>query len=259
MICQAASASSSLRHREEIQFNRLVWTRKRCLRRAYRSFQQRIAGKLTSIPGALVVELGSGIGSLKEVIPECVTTDIFPNEWLDRQENAYALSFADRSVSNLILFDVWHHLEYPGAALQEFSRVLVEGGRVILFEPAMSILGKFVYGFLHNEPLGSREPVHWNAPKDFDPTRARYFAAQSQAARIFQQREITAWTSEWKLLSIEGIVSFAYLLSGGFSRPQLNPDGFLPAIMWLDRLLARFPTLFAARLLIVLERKPSDG
>jgi hypothetical protein len=48
------------------------------------------------------------------VIPECVTTDIFPNPWLDRVENAYALNFADASVGNLILFDVFHHLEFPG-------------------------------------------------------------------------------------------------------------------------------------------------
>jgi SAM-dependent methyltransferase len=106
----------------------------------YRSFQERIRSPLKSVAGTLVVELDSGIEP-QGGIPECVTTDIFPNEWLDRQENAYALSFSNRSVSNLILFDVWHHLEYPGAALQEFSRALMNGGLLILFEPAMSILG----------------------------------------------------------------------------------------------------------------------
>jgi len=57
------------------------------------------------------------MGSIKEVIPDCVTTDLFPNPWLDRQENAYHLGFADGSVSNLILFDVWHHLRYPDQPL----------------------------------------------------------------------------------------------------------------------------------------------
>ena len=50
--------------------------------------------------------------------------DLFSNPWLDRRENCYAMNFADGSVSHLILFDVWHHLRYPGTALREFHRVL---------------------------------------------------------------------------------------------------------------------------------------
>ena len=92
------------------------------------------------------------MGRIKDVIPQCVTTDLFPNPWLDRQENCYQLSFADGSVSHLILFDVWHHLRYPGTALREFHRVLAPGGRLILFEPAASWVGRLVYHFFHHEP-----------------------------------------------------------------------------------------------------------
>ncbi len=114
---------------------------KAALRAVYRNFHELIASRLDrSVPGP-IVELGSGMGSIKEVIPECVTTDLFPNPWLDRQENAYQLTFAAGSVSNLILFDVWHHLRYPGTALAEFRRVLAPGGRVIIFDPAISLTG----------------------------------------------------------------------------------------------------------------------
>ena len=82
-------------HDLEIQANRLAWQRKAQLRAVYRGFHELIASRLDrSVPGQ-VVELGSGMGSIKEVIPDCVTTDLFPNPWLDRQENAYRLSFAD--------------------------------------------------------------------------------------------------------------------------------------------------------------------
>jgi hypothetical protein len=257
-MCQRKMASS-VKHAEEICFNRLVWARKPCLRKVYHSFYETLRRRLKCVPGKLTVELGSGMGNLKEVIPECVTTDIFSHDGLDREENAYALSLPDNSVGNLILFDVWHHLEYPGTALQEFSRVVVKGGRVILLEPAISVLGRLVYGSLHPESLGLREPIEWIAPAGFDPARAPYFAAQSRAARIFQRREVDCWTSEWELVSLEGILSFAYLLSGGFSRPQLYPESFLPAIQWVDRLLARFTNLLAVRLLIVLEKKLSNA
>ena len=57
------------------------------------------------IPGP-VLEIGSGIGRLKETIPHCLTSDFFHHDWLDRRENAYALSGEDGSVGHLVLFDV---------------------------------------------------------------------------------------------------------------------------------------------------------
>ncbi len=101
------------------------------------------------MPG-LVVELGSGMGHIKEHLPDCITTDLFPNEWLDRVEDAYHLTFDTGAVSHLILFDVWHHLAYPGTALGEFHRVLVDRGKVIIFDPAMGVLGRFVFGNFHD-------------------------------------------------------------------------------------------------------------
>ena len=59
-----------------------------------------------------------------------------------------------RLFGHLILFDVWHHLEHPANALAEFRRVLVPKGRVILLEPAMSLVARLVYGRCHHEPLG---------------------------------------------------------------------------------------------------------
>ena len=115
-------------HNVEIQGNRLAWERKPQLRSVYRGFHELIASRLDRSVAGLTVELGSGMGSIKEVIPECITTDLFPNPWLDRQENAYRLSFADGSVANLILFDVWHHLRYPGTALKRVPPRAGAGG-----------------------------------------------------------------------------------------------------------------------------------
>jgi len=115
-------------HQDQILENEELWKGKPLLRELYRGFHELIAQNLSRRPGGAIVELGSGIGSIKQVIPECLCTDLFPNPWIDRVENAYALSFADGTVSDLILFDVFHHLRYPGAALQEFRRVLMPGG-----------------------------------------------------------------------------------------------------------------------------------
>jgi SAM-dependent methyltransferase len=241
-------------HDLEIQGNRLSWQRKPQLRAVYRGFHELIASRLDrSVPG-LVVELGSGMGSIKEVIPDCVTTDLFPNPWLDRQENAYRLSFADSSVSNLILFDVWHHLRYPGAALSEFRRVLAPGGRVIVFDPAISWTGRLVYGLLHHEPVGMGVPITWEAPAGFNAGDADYFAAQGAATRVFWRREAPARLAAWEVAEVRPLPSFEYFATGGFSGPQLGGPGLLRFWRRLDRALAPWPNLFAARLLVVLKR-----
>jgi SAM-dependent methyltransferase len=247
-----------VQHNREIHQNREFWARKPALRRIYRGFYEEIAAALPKgVPG-LAVELGSGMGNIKEVLPECVTTDLFPNPWLDRVENAYALSFAPQAVASLILFDVWHHLEYPAAALREFRRVLAPGGAVVIFDPAMGWLGRFVYGLFQHEPLGLHQPITWEIPPDFDPTKQVYYAAQGNAWRLVRDiaRRPAAQQppalAGWEITRVSYYPALAYLMSGGFRGPQLFPDAALPALLALEKLLAPVPLVTAARMLVVL-------
>ncbi|MDI1248210.1 MAG: class I SAM-dependent methyltransferase [Lacunisphaera sp.] len=254
---KSAQALPLEQHNIEIQRNRAAWARKPMLREIYHDFYRRIAAWINpAIPGP-VVELGSGMGRIKDVIPQCVTTDLFPNPWLDRRENCYALSFADGSVSHLILFDVWHHLRYPGTALREFHRVLAPGGRLILFEPAASWVGRLVYHFFHHEPVAVRDPITWLAPAGFSAADADYYAAQGSATRLFWWGEGHARLTGWRLREVRPLTSFDYFASGGFSGPHLG-GRFLHGLMRaLDCVTSPLPRVFAARLLVVLEKEPA--
>jgi len=244
-------------HNVEIQRNRQAWSRKPMLREVYHEFYGLISARLDPRTPGTVVELGSGMGCIKDVIPGCVTTDLFPNPWLDRQENCYALSLADGSVSHLILFDVWHHLRYPGTALREFHRVLAPGGRLILFEPAASWVGRLVYHFFHHEPVAIRDPITWEAPAGFSAADADYYAAQGSATRLFWWGEGHERLKGWRIRELTPVASFNYFASGGFSGPQLG-GRFLHGLMrGLDALCSPFPRAFAARLLVVLEKEKS--
>jgi SAM-dependent methyltransferase len=245
-----------VQHDVEIQSNRQSWDKKPLLRAVYRRFHELIASRLDRTLTGQIVELGSGMGSIKDVIPECITTDLFANPWLDRQENAYSLSFADGSVSNLILFDVWHHLRYPGTALKEFARVLAPGGRVIIFDPAISWSGRVIYGLFHHEPIGMRLPLTWDAPVGFKPADADYYAAQGAATRVFWRREEPAQLTAWELVEVQPLPSFEYFATGGFSGFQFGNSALFGLWRGLDQVAKPFPTLFAGRLLTVL-RKPS--
>jgi SAM-dependent methyltransferase len=260
MSAEAGPNNSSVElHNEKIQSSRQAWDRKPALREVYRCFYREIETRLRGPRLLPVVELGSGIGTIKEIIPDCITTDIFNNPWLDRSENAYSLSFADRSVGALVLFDVWHHLRYPSVALREFHRVLVPGGRVVLFEPAASILGRIVYGFFHHEGMDPRERTTWEAPEDFKPHKLDYYTDQFCATRVFWQHKHfdPARFAGWHVREVTPITSFAYWLQGGLGRFKFLPGFFHQAVVQFDRCARHFPRFCAARLLIVLEKAPN--
>lgn len=257
----APTVTDLAQHNVEIHENKRHWDRKPLLREVYAGFYRTIAAELADLPPGLLVECGAGIGNLKTELPHCLATDLFPNPWLDRTENVYALSFADASVAGVVLFDVFHHLEHPGTALRELHRVLVPGGRLVVFDPAMGLLGRIVLGLFHHEPLGLSQSIAWDAPANFDPHCHRYYAAQGNASRVFARptyRERLA-AMGWRLRTLRHFPALPWLLTGGFRGPQLCPNWALPVARGLDRVLGLAPRLFASRLLVVLERGGPDA
>src|SRR5687768_15665256 len=76
-------------HQIEIQRNLEDWQKKPLLQKIYAEFYNSIVKEIDpTIPGA-VLELGSGIGNLKTHYPQAITSDLFPNPWLDLVCDAY--------------------------------------------------------------------------------------------------------------------------------------------------------------------------
>ncbi len=245
-------------HREQILRHHDYWDKKPALRQAYSRFYHLILAQLSDLPDRKVVELGSGIGNIKETIPYCITTDMFPTPWSDRVENAYHLSFEDGTISDLILVDVFHHLQFPGTALAEFHRVLRPGGRVLLFEPCISVLGLFVYGLFHQEGVKLRHPIQWQAGPGQSLANPEYYTSQGNATKIFLDDSHQEQLKMWADIRVIRLSALAYLASGGYTKPQLLADGALPALSILERFFNLFPGIFATRMLVVLP-KPSPA
>jgi SAM-dependent methyltransferase len=241
-------------HQVEIQQNLKFWQGKPLLQQVYAAFYRRIVAAIDpAIPG-LVVEVGSGIGNLKTHYPGAVTTDLFPNPWLDLVCDGYELPLPDGSVSHLVMFDVFHHLEAPRAFLREARRVLVPHGRVIFFEPYISLASYPVFGLLHHEPVAMGKPVNM---VEILPRPRAYYAAQGNATRLFFRRESPEFLSNWQVVQAKAFASFAWILSGGYSKPAFYPLGSLPTMEKLDRFLSRWPRLFGGRCLVCLTPNPS--
>jgi SAM-dependent methyltransferase len=237
-------------HQVEIQRNLASWQAKPLLRELYAGFYHKIIAQIDpAIPGR-VLEIGSGIGNLRTHLPGAIGTDLFPNPWLDVVCDGYELPFADGAISHLILFDVFHHLEAPNAFLKEARRALHPRGRVIIFDPYISLCSWPVFGLLHHEPVASGEPINF---ADTLPRPRAYYAAQGNATRLFFGPERDHWIKGWRATHTEALASFSYLLSGGFSKPAMYPASMLGAIRSLDAGLSRWPRLFGARCLVRLE------
>ena len=120
------------------------------LRSLYREWFGELAARMSRVPG-VSAELGSGIGRFQEVVPSIVTTDVEPTPWTSRVADAAELPFADGEVANLVLMDVFHHLARPSRFLDEATRVLAPGGRVLVLDPYCSPLSTRLYRRFHHE------------------------------------------------------------------------------------------------------------
>jgi hypothetical protein len=240
-------------HQRQIQENLGYWNAKPVLRDVYREFHELIARNLCNLDGE-TIELGSGIGNIKEVVPHCVRTDLFPNPWIDRQEDAYALSMQNGAVSNLILFDVFHHLEFPMNAMTEFHRALVSGGRLIVFDHAMSVFGWIFSRFVHHEKAGFSKPFNLGLAEIEEMQGAGYYADHANAYRFFQKNFNKLLGEKWRVVSTVNLSAFKWILSGGYRGPSMVFNWNKALINRLECLLDKFPQVTATRVLIVLEK-----
>jgi len=241
-------------HQRQIEENLFHWQAKPVLRDVYRDFHRLISKHLSAVDGD-TVEIGSGIGNIQEVIAHCVRTDLFPNLWIDRQGNGYRLSMTDDSAANIILFDVFHHLEYPLDALQECGRLLRSGGRLLVFDHAMSMEGLFFSRFMHHDRLESLKSYFLRSPAETDPASSRYYADHANAYWILVRRFDELLGARWKSISAQRLPALKWLCSGGYLGSSLVTARTKPLTEGVDRLAGLVPPLTALRLLVVLERR----
>ena len=234
-------------HLTEIALNKSAWSQKPLLRKVYGDLYTMLTEKISTTDPGVTVELGSGIGNLKDYVPTAFTSDIFRHDWIDVTCSAYDLPFRDESVTNLVLFDVFHHLEHPLAFMKEAERVLIKNGKILMVDPYVSLLSLPIYGLFHHEPVALGRMI---SKEDQKPKIENYYAAQGNATRLFFSTHKLKLHPTWVVESAEAFACFSYLLSGGFCARSFYPESFFSVIKWLDSRLSKWPKIFAGRCLV---------
>ena len=236
---------------ETLWAQRRAWDARPLVRRLYTGWFDEIAHRLAQVSGA-TVELGAGCGAFKEYMAEAIATDVVPSPWSDQVVDAEALPFADESLGNLVMVDVFHHVPDSASALREAERTLTVGGRLVLLEPYCSPVSGLVYRYLHHEgaDLEADLEVSQSSGDPFDANNAL-------PTLLFWRRGdlVRRWTPRLRIVERSRFAWLAYPLSGGFTKPQLLPSFLVPLALVLERVLnPLMAPVLAFRCLVVLEK-----
>lgn len=230
-----------------------AWDARPLTRSLYEDWFREIGSVLARVEGRSI-ELGSGICRLSTVLPGIESTDVVTTPWTGTVVDAEALPYAERSVANIVGVDVFHHLARPARFLDEVSRVLAPGGRVILLDPYCSPVSKVTYRLFHHE----RVDLGADAFAD-DPAVAEDPLASNQArATLAFFREASTLARRWpELVVVERrlLAMLAYPLSGGLTGRRLVPTRVGLGMRRLEARLGVLLPLLATRCLVVIERR----
>jgi SAM-dependent methyltransferase len=225
------------------EISRLV-RKKAALRRLYLETYARYAACLRRCPAeGLAVELGSGAGFAKEVLPEIVTTDVLAYPHVDRVVDGREMPFADGSVRALFLLNVLHHIPDVGAFFRECARVLKPGGRVLVVDEYPGWIGGFVLRHLHHEPFDA-QAAEWSFP-----SKGPLSDANGALAWIVFERDRDRFEREHAQLRVaafERHTPLRYWLAGGLKRWSLLPGALFPLATRFDRALLALSPRFAS-------------
>ena len=220
--------------------------RKLFLRKLYTDFYMEFKNAINASGGRLLVELGSGGGFIKSVMPGIKTSDVMLLPNIDLNLSAENMPFRSSSIDNFFLLDVLHHIGEPFSFLKEAERCLKRGGKIVMIEPANTIWGRFIYRNFHHEafePLGS-----WRPKRREDGSMAN--GALAWIIFIRDNAEFSRKFPGLKIKKLRFHTPLRYLISGGVSMRQLLPSfcySLIKAIEFilvpLNRYIGMFSTI----------------
>lgn len=250
ILAHPATRGLDLDSPETTALRRKIVRSKPFLRAIYEEWYEMISGRIPHGPG-LIVELGAGGGFFDELMPELITSDVFPVPGVDRVIDAQEMPFEDDTVTAFVMTNVFHHIPNVGLFLSEAARTLHPRGRIAMIEPWNTGWSRLVHRLFHHEPMAPTVQ-DW----EFPPT-GPLSAANAALPWVVTVRDRDRLEGSWpfRVVEIVPFMPFRYLLSGGVSMRSLQPG-------WAHGFWKTFEDWTGARkrmavfALIVLERTP---
>ncbi len=230
---------------------RAAWEGKAVLRAVYAAYHHRIR---QACRAGRTLEIGAGSGHLRASLSDCVGMDIVPTPWIDVVGDAHSLPFRDNTIANLVMIDVFHHLAYPSAFLREVCRVLQPGGRLIMVEPAMTLVSVPVLKLFHHEDMVMRVDPFADGPQT-GPDPADANMALPHLVFVTHRRRLVQMFPGLAMTRRTWFDLWAYPLSGGFQRWSLLPAALVQPLLALEaKVESVLGRLLGFRMMVVMEK-----
>ena len=243
---------------ETTVLRRRIIKEKQFLYSLYREWYARLIAAIPAredCPGA-VLELGSGGGFFREMLPECLCSDVFFCPGNDLVLDARRLPFRTASLRAIVMVDVFHHIPDVAAFLREAGRVLRPGGVIAMWEPWNTPWSRLIYQNLHHEPF-EPEREDWAFPAG-----GPLSTANDALSWMVFARDRERLSRDFPLLRVESVIPdfpFSYLASGGVSMRALAPAFSYRLMRVFERALGPLLNTCAMFAQIVVRRVPGGG
>ena len=184
-----------------------------------------------------MIEIGSGVGFLEQVIPGLVKTDVAPNPCASKVLDAMKMDYGDNELRAIFAVGVLHHLSHPRAFLAEAERCLQPGGRVVLVEPSNNFPVRFLVQHLDHYEYFDDKIEDW-----INGSAGRLSHANNALPWVIFVRDRSRFEKEFpdlKILNIRYHTVLGYLVTGGMTYRPFLPSFAAPLIDLIDECLAR--------------------
>ena len=208
------------------------------------------------------LEVGAGAAFSKKVLnSKSIHTSDFSNDsHLDfKNINAEKTKFKNSSYDFVIASNMIHHVPHPVLFLKEMHRILKKGGRLIIFEPHVSIFYQLITLITKHEGFDFTVDV-WDKSKSVKINNNPWNSNQAVAYLLFKNKDFFEKKMEgsFKIIYESYSEFFIFINSGGiYSKCFYVPLNYtlLGILHFIDKLLVKFfPNIFALGRKIVLEK-----
>jgi SAM-dependent methyltransferase len=189
------------------------------LRRIYSDWYHMMVSRIPDGAGH-VLELGSGAGYFKQIVPGAISSEVFFCRNVDLIADARRLPFRSSSLKAIVMTDVFHHIPDPDAFLKEAVRCLQPQGRILMIEPWVGHWSKLIYCNLHHEPFDA-DADSWEIPQSGPLSGAN--GALPWIVFVRDRKILDRKFPDLVIEEISPMMPLRYLVCGGISTRNLMP------------------------------------
>jgi len=220
--------------------------------RFYKECYQFISDQIPGDGDGTVLEIGSGSGFLKDMLPGLVTSEILRLDTVDIILDAQKLPLKENSLRAIVMVDVFHHLPDVSSFLRDALRCVRPGGKIVMVEPWLTPWSQWMYRFFHHEPLDI------NTGEWTFPGQGPLSGANTALPWIVFKRDKRKFEKDFPEWFVEAVIldyPFTYLASGGLSYRSSLPGDFYNLIRRFESILQPAAGILAMFAKITLRRR----